>query len=177
VPAPRRGACHGQRRPQTPARATRHLVRTHQFSLWPWCPARFGAFPGSLQLGCGLVASGRRWHRFREFFLRLGLADRPQPIAQAVQDVVDGAFGWHMPTLPFRISLQLLMHSLGSYADSCISSIMPMIGLCRRKPCRRRFWWAIPGPLGSPLAKSTRNNPDILSFWGVLSPRNERACD
>jgi hypothetical protein len=31
-----------------------------------------------------------------------------------------------------------------------------------------------PGPSGSPLAKPTRHNPDILSFGGIQSPRKER---
>ena len=77
------GSTHG-----LSGRGSRRHAKTRRSSPWPWYRVRCGAFPGLARLRRGLAAGGRRWRRFREVFLRLGLLHPSQSIAQAVQDVV-----------------------------------------------------------------------------------------
>jgi site-specific recombinase XerD len=87
-------------------------------------------------------------------------ADPDRPInPRTVQEACKTAL------LASGLKKKVTVHTLRHYADS---RIMPT------EPLLIWFFGPFPGPLASPLAKTTRHNPDILFFMGSPSARKER---
>ena len=92
-------------------------ARTGRFSHWPWCRSRFSDRTDQPLLVHAPPRPARRWRRSPALFLRLGLEDRPQPTAQAVEHCADRLPTRHV--LPNAVDLQQLpAHFLGG--DPCV---------------------------------------------------------
>ena len=116
VPAERRDACHGQQRAtDSSPRATPPRENAPIFTL---------ALVSSEMRSVSEVSAARVWTCFKWskmasvsgfFFEAWFYGPAPAGSPRQFQDVMHGAFGRHMPILPFRIGLQLLMHCLGCH--------------------------------------------------------------
>ena len=120
-------------------------------------------------------------------------AAEPQPNRMSKNGVLPSERGWKRPyperernrrrcRASFTKFTNLIVAVLSCFDRVIFKGHLPIVNgkALKLMPTETLLTWffgSIPRTLGLPLAKLTRNDPDVRSFRGVLSPRKERACD